>query len=81
MPLSVLSHREAQFPPGSPDEAVEKVWTQLQVELAMLVPGAHHVIAASSDHDIAGSQPQLVIDEVSAVVRAVRAGRTRLTST
>jgi pimeloyl-ACP methyl ester carboxylesterase len=47
--------------------------------LAALLPGAHHVIAPTSDHDIHLVHPQLIVDEVNAVVRAVRAGRTTLT--
>ena len=79
MPLSVLSHGEEQFPPGSLDEAREKLWTQLQAELAALLPGSHHVVAPTSDHDIHLVHPQLFIDEVTAVVEAVRAGQTTLT--
>jgi pimeloyl-ACP methyl ester carboxylesterase len=79
MPLSVLSHHPEQFPPGSLEEAREELWTQLQVELAALLPGSHHVIAPTSDHDIHLVHPQLFLDEVTAVVRAVRTGRTTLT--
>jgi pimeloyl-ACP methyl ester carboxylesterase len=78
MPLAVLSHHDPQHPPGSPDDAQEKLWTQLQNELAALLPGAHHVIAPTSDHDIQNAHPQLVLDEITAVVHAVRAGRTTL---
>ena len=78
MPLSVLSHHEEQFPPGSLEEAREKLWTQLQAELAALLPGSHHVIAPTSDHDIHLVHPQLFLDEATAVIRAVRAGQTTL---
>ena len=76
MPLSVLSRRPAEFPAGSLDEAREQLWSEQQAELAALVPGTHHVVSPTSDHDIAGTQPQLVVEEVTAVVTAVRAGRT-----
>ena len=56
-----------------------KLWTQLQAELAALLPGSHHVVAPTSDHDIHLVHPQLFIDEVTAVVEAVRAGQTTLT--
>jgi pimeloyl-ACP methyl ester carboxylesterase len=79
MPLSVLSHHEEQFPPGSLEQAREELWTQLQAELAALLPGSHHVIAPTSDHDIQSAHPQLLVAEVTAVVRAVRAGRNTLT--
>jgi hypothetical protein len=55
------------------------MWTQQQAELAALLPGSHHVIAPTSDHDIQGVHPQLVAAEVTAVVRAVRAGRNTVT--
>ena len=79
MPLSVLSHHPEQSPPGSLEQAREQLWTQLQAELAALLPGSHHVIAPTSDHDIHLVHPQLFLDEVTAVVRAVRTGRTTLT--
>jgi hypothetical protein len=78
MPLAVLSHHDPQYPPGSPDDAQEKLWTQLQNELAALLPGAHHVIAPTSDHDIQNAHPRLVLDEITAVIHAVRAGSTTL---
>ncbi|MGY1669214.1 alpha/beta fold hydrolase [Geodermatophilus sp. SYSU D00710] len=75
VPLSVLSRRPAEYPPGSLDEAREQLWADQQAELAALVPGSHHVVSPTSDHDIALSQPHLVAEEVAAVVEAVRAGR------
>lgn len=78
MPLAVLSRHDAPFPPGSRDDAQEKLWTQLQNELAALLPGYHHVIAPTSDHAIQNAHPQLVLDEITAVIGAVRAGRTTL---
>jgi pimeloyl-ACP methyl ester carboxylesterase len=78
MPLSVLTRGVEQFPPGSVEAARENLWTQLQIELAALLPGSHHIVAPTSDHEIHLVHPQLFIDEVTAVVEAVRAGRTTL---
>ncbi|HET9661657.1 MAG TPA: alpha/beta hydrolase [Thermomicrobiales bacterium] len=74
MPLFVLSHGiplAAPFP-GYPAEAAEAVMMALQDDLARLVPGAKHVIATESGHDIHQDQPELVIAAIRAVVDAVR---------
>jgi pimeloyl-ACP methyl ester carboxylesterase len=73
MPLVVLAR-------GHPDpdtpfvELEEPFWRQLQRELAQLVPGGRLVIATESGHDIPHEQPELVLDAIRDVVRAVRAG-------
>jgi pimeloyl-ACP methyl ester carboxylesterase len=75
MPLVVLAHgRVDPSPPGWPGEEVERLWQQLQRELAQLVPGGRLVIATQSGHDIQDDQPELVLDAIRDVVRAVRAG-------
>ena len=75
MPLVVLAHgRVDPSPPGWPGEEVERLWQQLQRELAQLVPGGKLVIATQSGHDIQDEQPELVLDAIRDVVRAVRAG-------
>ena len=76
MPLVVLAHgRVDPAPPGWPGEEVERLWQQLQRELARLVPGGWLVIATQSGHDIQDEQPELVLDAIRDVVRAVRAVR------
>jgi pimeloyl-ACP methyl ester carboxylesterase len=73
MPLVVLAR-------GHPDpdtpfvELEEPFWRQLQRELAQLVPGGRLVVATESGHDIPHEQPELVLDAIRDVVRAVRAG-------
>jgi pimeloyl-ACP methyl ester carboxylesterase len=73
MPLVVLAH-------GRPDpnvpfpEQEERLLQQLQRELAQLVPGGRLVIATESGHDVPHERPELVLDAIRDVVRAVRAG-------
>jgi pimeloyl-ACP methyl ester carboxylesterase len=75
MPLVVLAHgRPEPSPPGWPGEEVERLWQQLQRELAQLVPGGRLVIATQSGHNIQDDQPELVLDAIRDVVLAVRAG-------
>jgi pimeloyl-ACP methyl ester carboxylesterase len=75
MPLVVLAHgRPEPSPPGWPGDEVERLWQQLQRELAQLVPGGRLVIATQSGHNIQDDQPELVLDAIRNVVRAVRAG-------
>ena len=76
LPLVVLSHGRpygaAELPPGVPPEALERAWQELQAELAALVPGARHVVAAASGHYIHVEQPELVVEAVRQVVAAAR---------
>jgi pimeloyl-ACP methyl ester carboxylesterase len=74
MPLVVLAHgRVDPSPPGWPGEEVERLWQQLQRELAELVPGGRLVIATQSGHNIHDEQPELVLDAIRDVVQVVRA--------
>jgi pimeloyl-ACP methyl ester carboxylesterase len=75
MPLVVLTHgRPEPSPPGWPGQEIERLWQQLQRELAQLVPGGRLVVATESGHDIQQDQPELVLDAIRDVVLAVRAG-------
>jgi pimeloyl-ACP methyl ester carboxylesterase len=78
MPLVVLSHSPADpnpfgFPPGIPINAMNQAFNASQAKLVALVPGARHVIARRSGHDIQLDQPKLVIDAIRSVVVHVRA--------
>jgi pimeloyl-ACP methyl ester carboxylesterase len=76
MPLFVLTAGQhpdpAAVPPDWPFEADAVLWTELQEDLAGLVPGARHVVAEQSGHYIHQSQPDLVVEAIRAVVDAVR---------
>jgi pimeloyl-ACP methyl ester carboxylesterase len=78
MPLAVLTHGIPEGSPGPEQDIAERVWGRLQDELAAMVPGAEHVIARRSGHDIQHTQPGLVLNEISKVVAAVRDGRSSL---
>jgi pimeloyl-ACP methyl ester carboxylesterase len=73
MPLAVITHGGVHFPPGSEPAAQERLWQQLQDELAAMQPGSTHVIATGSGHDIQHEQPELVLAQVRRVVAAARA--------
>jgi len=73
MPLVVLTHGHPDGPGGPFVDQEEALWRQLQRELAQLVPGSRHLITQSG-HDIQLEQPELVLDAIGDVVRAVRAG-------
>jgi pimeloyl-ACP methyl ester carboxylesterase len=83
MPLVVLSRGRpvsaelppdmlAQLPPGFPLAALDSETQALQADLATLLPGARHVVAAESGHYIQFEQPGVVIEAVRDVVEAVR---------
>ncbi|HET7870528.1 MAG TPA: alpha/beta fold hydrolase [Actinomycetota bacterium] len=76
MPLFVLTHGVPDPPsPGEPLEfaqAKERVWQELQQQLARLVPNAKHLVVRDSGHIIQEEQPDVVIDAIRRVVEAVR---------
>jgi pimeloyl-ACP methyl ester carboxylesterase len=74
MPLVVLAHGHPEDPGAPFVEQDERLWRQLQRELVHLVPGGRLVVATISGHDIQHQQPELVLDAIGDVVRAVRAG-------
>jgi pimeloyl-ACP methyl ester carboxylesterase len=83
MPLAVITHglvAPGTYPDGWPAAASERLWSRLQDQLAALERGSRHVIAIRSDHDVQHEQPGLVLRQVTAVVTAVRHGRTWLDS-
>jgi pimeloyl-ACP methyl ester carboxylesterase len=74
MPLIVLAHGRPEDPDAAFVEQDERLWRQLQGQLAHLVPGGRLVVATNSDHDIQHQQPELVLDAIRDVVSAVRSG-------
>ena len=74
MPLAVISHGIPEGAPGPEQQIMERVWQRLQDELAAAQPGADHVVARRSGHDIPHTQPRLVLSEIHKVVQAIRAG-------
>ena len=77
MPVVILSHSRDLpnpfgFPPEWPVDALERAFQDSQDELAELVPGARHVVAARSGHYIQLDQPRLVTRAIRQIVKAVR---------
>ena len=71
VPTIVLRHGlPLPQPPGWPVDAIEKVWLQMQQDLANSVPGAKLIVAESSAHFIQLTQPDLVIQSIQDVVAA-----------
>jgi pimeloyl-ACP methyl ester carboxylesterase len=60
-----------EFPPSLYRRAT-RFWRRLQTELATLSPDHAHVVALRSDHVVQAHQPDVVIQAIRAVVRAVR---------
>jgi pimeloyl-ACP methyl ester carboxylesterase len=75
MPLAVLTAGQfdtTSFPEGWPVEAEVQIHSELQEDLAALVPGARHIIAEQSAHYIQQAEPDLVVDAIRQVADAVR---------
>jgi pimeloyl-ACP methyl ester carboxylesterase len=76
LPLVVLSHSPKQpissETPVDVAAKIEKVWSELQVDLARLSARSSHVVAAQAGHHIQLDEPQLVIDAILKVVSEAR---------
>lgn len=74
MPMVVLTHGipfEAPFPTWSVEE-MEQVMLDNQMKVVRSVPGAKHIVAGESGHNIHQDQPELVVAAIRMVVDAVR---------
>jgi pimeloyl-ACP methyl ester carboxylesterase len=78
VPTVVLRHGlDMPQPPGWPVAEIERIWLQMQEELAAMVPGARLVVAENSRHFIQVNEPDLVINTILEVVaEASGQGRT-----
>ena len=73
VPLVVISHGVPfDGGPGWPTEAVEKLWADLQSDLARLTPQGEVVVATASRHRIQEDQPDLVSGAIEQVIHVVR---------
>lgn len=74
VPLIVLSAgQDKPAPPGYPAAAMNRVWRELQADLATLSPKSLHLVI-DTDHDIALERPAVVVDAARRVVEVVRSG-------
>ena len=73
MPLVALTRGRPPDPSAPFVEQEERLWIELQRELAQLVPGSRHLITQSG-HDIHLEQPELVLDAIRDVVLGSRTG-------
>ena len=80
MPMIVLEHsRNAKrfpnpfgFPTTYPLEALERAFQSAQDDLTELVPGARHIIAQRSAHNIHVEQPDLVNRSIRQLISTIR---------
>jgi pimeloyl-ACP methyl ester carboxylesterase len=72
VPLVVLTRGKRVWPLTDRGQHMERLWAQLQVELASGVQQVTHIIAAGSGHHIHLDQPELVANSVNMVVDLVR---------
>jgi pimeloyl-ACP methyl ester carboxylesterase len=69
VPTVVLRHGlDMPQPQGWPVAEIERIWLQMQEELAAMVPGAKLVVAENSKHYIQVNEPDLVISTILEVV-------------
>jgi alpha/beta hydrolase fold len=73
VPLVVIRHGVPfDGGPGWPTEGVEKLWTDLQSDLARLTPQGDVVVATMSGHRIQEDQPEVVGDAIEQVITSAR---------
>lgn len=76
LPVVVIARgRSEVWPRGWPAAALERVWRELQSDLASRAPRGTLVVAEQSDHNIPGQQPEIVVEATRQVVGVVRGRR------
>ncbi len=69
VPMTVIRHGlPLKQPPGWPVDEKERIWLQMQEELAAMVPGSKLIVAENSHHYVQVEQPDLVIQSIKEVV-------------
>lgn len=68
IPVVVISHRIVVAAASSSDAKRARIWLELQSDLANRTLQGKHVIAATDDHYIQLSQPQLIVDSIRDLV-------------
>jgi pimeloyl-ACP methyl ester carboxylesterase len=75
MPLLVLSHgKPIAGIPALYSPLVERIWSDMQLDMLSLSTNSKQLIAQQSGHNIPSEQPQLVSDSIRQVVQALRNG-------
>ena len=75
IPLTVIRHGIPDLFASMPDEQAkhsEKVWQELQADLAKLSSNSRMLVAEKSGHGIQIDQPSLVVDTIKQMVETVR---------
>jgi pimeloyl-ACP methyl ester carboxylesterase len=73
VPLTVIRHGlPFEGDANWPTQAVEKLWAELQADLAKLAPGGRVIVATKSHHRIQEDEPEVVVAAIAQVVQAAR---------
>jgi pimeloyl-ACP methyl ester carboxylesterase len=70
VPLMVVSAGVSEgWPPGWKPALFDRLWAELQRDLANSIPGGRQVIADNSRHDVPQEAPNVVADAIETVVK------------
>ena len=72
VPLTVVTRGRRVWPRTAKGDAMEKLWMELQDDLAARSPHAIHMIAERSGHYVQLDQPEVVLNAIRVTVEAVR---------
>lgn len=76
IPIVVIARGRAEpWPRGYPTDALERVWRNLERDLASRAPQGTLLIAEQADHNIPGQQPAIIIDATNRVLMAIHGRR------
>ncbi len=68
IPLVVISHRVHDSPETNARTRRDRLWLDMQAELARRSTRGRHIIAATNDHYVHLSEPQIVVDSIRFVI-------------
>lgn len=72
VPIAVITRGKRVWPRTARGDEMERLWMELQDDLANLSPRAVHLIAEHSGHYVPLEQPAIVINAINVIVEAAR---------
>lgn len=79
IPLAVITRGKRVWPRTPRGDQMERLWEELQDDLARLTSRSIHLVAEHSGHYVQLEQPAVVINTIYAMVQATRPANSRLT--
>ncbi len=73
LPMTVITRGQRVWPHTERGERMERLWVELQQDLAQRRPHTLHIVARGSGHYVQLDEPEVVVEAIATMVGAIRA--------